>query len=187
MIGSILSKIGMPILVSVLEKALERLDSKPAQIAAKALSDVRGAIDDGVMKADDITHANHFILSMREIETEEFQTLITQVNESLRTEVQSEDRYVRRMRPTFGYIMAMTWAAQMFAIAYVIITNPAVSGQVISAMASLGTIWTVGLSVLGIYVYKRSQEKTINQSSNTSPNSSSNIQAILDLFLNNKA
>ena len=26
-------------------------------------------------------------------------------------------------------------------------------------MASLGTIWTVGLSVLGIYVYKRSQEK----------------------------
>ena len=28
-----------------------------------------------------------------------------------------EDAYVRRMRPTFGYIMALTWLAQMGAIA----------------------------------------------------------------------
>ena len=63
------------------------------------------------------------------------------------------------MRPTFGYVMALTWAGQMGAIAYVIVTDPGKAGAVIAAMASLGTIWTVGLSVLGIYVYKRSQEK----------------------------
>ncbi|MDP9195405.1 MAG: hypothetical protein M3O22_01330 [Pseudomonadota bacterium] len=33
------------------------------------------------------------------------------------------------------------------------------AGEAISAMASLGTIWIVGLSVLGIYVYKQSEEK----------------------------
>jgi len=64
------------------------------------------------------------------------------------------------MRPSFGYILALTWLAQMLAVAYVIAFDPARAGTVIGAMASLSTIWTVGLSVLGIYVYKRSQEKT---------------------------
>jgi cobalamin synthase len=67
--------------------------------------------------------------------------------------------YVRRMRPTFGYIMAVTWAAQMLAIAFVILDAPEKAGNVINAMSNLSTIWTVGLSVLGIYVYKRSREK----------------------------
>jgi len=30
-----------------------------------------------------------------------------------------------------------------------------------NGMASLSAIWTVGLSVLGIYVYKRSKDKEI--------------------------
>ena len=63
------------------------------------------------------------------------------------------------MRPTFGYIMALTWAAQMGAIAYVVAVEPDKAAPVIAAVASLGTIWTVGLSVLGIYVYRRSGEK----------------------------
>ncbi|MBL4720121.1 MAG: hypothetical protein JKY20_03170 [Alphaproteobacteria bacterium] len=49
----------------------------------------------------------------------------------------------------------------MLAIAFVIVTRPADAGAVIAAMASLGTIWSVGLSVLGIYVYKRSQDKAV--------------------------
>lgn len=68
---------------------------------------------------------------------------------------------MRRMRPTFGYLMAVTWAAQMLAIAYVIVFETAQAGVVMSAMASLSAIWAVGLSVLGIYVYKRSEDKKI--------------------------
>ncbi|WP_084165110.1 3TM-type holin [Skermanella stibiiresistens] len=75
----------------------------------------------------------------------------------------SEDAYVRRMRPTFGYVMALTWLAQMGAIAWVIVTDPAQAIQIIAAMASLGTIWTVGLGVLGVYVYRRSGEKRASQ------------------------
>lgn len=93
------------------------------------------------------------------LDSAEFKTLIEQVNASLRTEAESSDPYVRRMRPTFGYIMAFTWAAQMLAIAAVILDNPDKAIIIIQAMDSLDMIWTVGLSVLGIYVYKRSQEK----------------------------
>lgn len=63
------------------------------------------------------------------------------------------------MRPTFGYLIAVTWAAQMLALAYVIVFETGKASLVIEAMESLGTIWAVGLSVLGIYVYKRSEEK----------------------------
>ena len=74
----------------------------------------------------------------------------------------SEDAYVRRMRPTFGYIMALTWLAQMGAIAWVIVADPVQANLIITAMTSLGTIWSVGLSVLGIYVYKRSEDKRVS-------------------------
>ena len=70
-----------------------------------------------------------------------------------------DDAFNRRMRPVFGYVLALTWAAQMLAIAWVIVARPSEAAPIITAMASLSTIWGVGLSVLGIYVYKRSQEK----------------------------
>ena len=47
----------------------------------------------------------------------------------------------------------------MGAIAYTVVADPQQAAPVIAAVASLGTIWTVGLSVLGIYVYRRSGEK----------------------------
>ena len=47
----------------------------------------------------------------------------------------------------------------MLAIAFVILDKPEQAGPLINAMGNLNTIWTVGLSVLGIYVYKRSKEK----------------------------
>jgi hypothetical protein len=47
----------------------------------------------------------------------------------------------------------------MFGLAYVIVFDTVRAPLVIGAMESLGTIWAVGLSVLGIYVYKRSEDK----------------------------
>jgi hypothetical protein len=73
------------------------------------------------------------------------------------------------MRPTLGYIMAVTWAAQMLALAYTILVNPAASGEVIDSMSSLSTIWSVGLAVLGVYVYKRSEEKGVKATAPLSP------------------
>lgn len=64
-------------------------------------------------------------------------------------------------RSTFGYIMAVTWAAQMIGIAYIIIFDTQRAGYILNAMGSLSAIWAVGLSVLGIYVYKRSEDKKL--------------------------
>ena len=50
----------------------------------------------------------------------------------------------------------------MGAIAWVIVADPVQANLIITAMTSLGTIWSVGLSVLGIYVYKRSEDKRVS-------------------------
>lgn len=98
---------------------------------------------------------------MAELQAQEKSAGLAAINETIRAEVASGDSYVRRMRPTFGYLMAFTWAAQMFGIAYIIVLETEKSVFVLNAMGSLSAIWAVGLSVLGIYVYKRSEEKKL--------------------------
>jgi hypothetical protein len=95
----------------------------------------------------------------------EYESAMSEINQSLRAEISSSDVFVRRMRPTFGYLMAVTWAAQMFGIAYVVIFETEKAPAVLNSMEALSAIWAIGLSVLGIYVYKRSEEKKVIQSS----------------------
>ncbi len=86
---------------------------------------------------------------------------MSEINQTIRAEAASSDIYVRRMRPTFGYLMAVTWAAQMLGIAYIMIFETEKAPDVLDAMEALSAIWAIGLSVLGIYVYKRSEEKKV--------------------------
>lgn len=159
MLPALLAQIGLPVLVKTVAASLEKLSSPVAKTAAATLRQVDAAITGGGITPDEIKEANRHVEKMAELDSSEFKTVIEQVNASLRAEAASTDAYVRRMRPTFGYIMAFTWAAQMLAIAFVILEAPDKAMNVMNAMGSLDTIWTVGLSVLGIYVYKRSQDK----------------------------
>lgn len=159
MLPALLAQIGLPVLIKSVSSALEKMSSPVAKTAAEALKQVDSAVARGAITLDQVKEANRHLEKMAELDSDEFKTLINEVNQSLRVEISSTDNYVRRMRPTFGYIMAGTWAAQMLAIAFVILDAPEKAGNVINAMSNLSTIWTVGLSVLGIYVYKRSKEK----------------------------
>ena len=161
MLETLLAKVGLPMLISFLSGALEEMDNPVSKGASKALKQVDSAIRDGQISAGDIAEANRHIENLAALQSEEIKDSIAQVNESLRAEIASQDKYIRRMRPTFGYLMALTWAAQMFGIAYIIVFDPARAGEVMNGMASLSAIWAVGLSVLGIYVYKRSEDKKV--------------------------
>ena len=161
MLPALLAKIGLPVLVRTLGDTLGKLDNPVARGAADALQQVDQAFTQGSINPETIKEANRHLETLATLDSAEFKTLIEQVNASLRAESASSDPYVRRMRPTFGYIMAVTWAAQMLAIAVVILEDPAKATIILNAMDSLSMIWTVGLSVLGVYVYKRSQEKGV--------------------------
>ncbi|MCD8498057.1 MAG: holin family protein [Alphaproteobacteria bacterium] len=159
MLPALIAKIGLPVLVNVLSEALGSIDTPVTKGAAEALSQVDDALRNGGISPEQLKEANRHAEALAQMQSEEYKASVEQVNQSLRAEIASTDPYVRRMRPTFGYLMAATWAAQMFGIAYVIIFETAQAGEVMAAMASLSAIWAVGLSVMGIYVYKRSEEK----------------------------
>lgn len=156
---AVIAKIGLPVLVNVLSEALGSIDTPATKGASEALSRVDEALRTGGISPEQLKEANRHAETLAQMQSDEYKAAVEQVNQSLRAEIASADPYVRRMRPTFGYLMAATWAAQMFGIAYVIVFETAKAGEVMAAMASLSAIWAVGLSVMGIYVYKRSEEK----------------------------
>lgn len=133
--------------------------------AAKALDQVDEALKAGAISAENLQEANRHIENLAHLKSEELRASLAEVNQTIRAEIASEDKFVRRMRPTFGYLMALTWAAQMLGVAYVIIFDTQRAASVLTAMASLSAIWGIGLSVLGIYVYKRSEDKKLLNSS----------------------
>lgn len=161
MLESMLAKVGLPLLISFVSEALRSIDNPVTKGAAKALEDVDNALKAGAISPDQLAEANRHAEAISALQSEEYREAFKQINESLRAEIASQDQYVRRMRPTFGYLMAITWAAQMLGVAYVMIFDTDRAGFIINAMGSLSAIWAVGLSVLGIYVYKRSEDKKL--------------------------
>lgn len=159
MLPDMLARLGLPALLDLVGKGLGKIDNPIAKTAAEAVQQTADHFASGAISPEQVIEANRHIEELARIEASQTNTQISQINASLRTEVASNDWYVRRMRPTFGYIMAATWGAQMLALAYTIIARPSEAGGILNAMEGLGLIWSVGLSVLGIYVYKRSDEK----------------------------
>ncbi len=159
MLATIISKIGLPFLVSVIGGALGTVNNPVAQSASKALENFDRAMADGAITNEQLAEANRHAEKMAEVKAKEYEAALSEINETMRAEAASSDAYVRRMRPTFGYLMAVTWAAQMLGLAYIVVFETEKAAGVLESMEALSTIWAMGLSVLGIYVYKRSEEK----------------------------
>ena len=157
MLETVIKALGLPMLTSVLARLLGKIDNEVANVASKSLDEVAKQIELGHITPEQMKEANRHVEVMAGIDGEALKT----INLSLQTEVASIDPYVRRMRPTFGYLMALTWAAQMFSVAYIMVFETDKASLVIEAIESLSAIWAVGLSVLGIYVYKRSEDKKL--------------------------
>ncbi len=161
MTSSVLAGLAVPVVIEALKTGLSKLDHPAAAGAREALQGLQDAVNTGGVSPDVLRTTQDHFQKILQLESARDTATVEQVNESLRAEVASNDPYVRRMRPTFGYMMAATWGAQMLALAYIIVTDPGRAGDVLNAMESLGTIWAVALSVLGIYVYQRSSEKKL--------------------------
>jgi hypothetical protein len=97
-----------------------------------------------------------------------------QTGETYRTELKSEDPYVRRARPGFIYAMKWTWilqigtsmlAALIVVVADVLGTAGFDAADILRAIASFqadtAMQWAVALSVIGIYNIKRSDDKQV--------------------------
>lgn len=90
------------------------------------------------------------------------------INDTMRAELQAQDSYRGRWRPTFGYVMAFNMATisiAFFAAVVAVIVNPEQGGAIADGFAAMlaafVTIFSLGLGVLGIQVQQRSKDKRL--------------------------
>ena len=103
---------------------------------------------------------------------------IQETNQTMRTELNNQDSFVSRWRPTFGYQIAYAWAAMIYGmialtgISLLLEIGSTYTGvkagtttAVVKALAELvgamAPLWVVALSVLGINIKQRSNDKQV--------------------------
>lgn len=146
---------------ALVAKALE-VEPTPASIE-KALIEDTSALDR--IKNLEIEHEQSLSKMLIEAET----TRLQDTNKTFRAELASNDPYVRRWRPTFGYIVAVTWALQTGVIVVAVVTATTISpsnGATIlnglsTLMNNLTWMWGIALAVLGVNVASRSKDKQV--------------------------
>jgi hypothetical protein len=159
MLPKILSKVGLPFLVKYISSSLSSIDNPTAIIASQALDKVDYAIKKNEISVEEIIEANRHLETMEEIGNKSDLKMLEVINRTIIKEAQSDDKFIRRWRPTFGYAVAVTWVMVMSSISYTIIKNPISAVAVVNSMVNTTPLWGVALAVLGISVIKRSQDK----------------------------
>ena len=98
-------------------------------------------------------------LQMREFALEELKTEIDAKVDLMKTEIKSEDAYVRRARPTGLYMFYVVTGIQVLVVSIVVLFEVQVNYLALSAAFGSITGPLVGYS--GWYTYKRSEDKKI--------------------------
>lgn len=88
-------------------------------------------------------------------ETEQLKT----INETMRAEYANGNLFKSGWRPYIGWIFGTAFGFQMFAASAVIFFKPEQAAGVLNGLAGLGVLWGVALTVLGVNINKRSQDK----------------------------
>lgn len=104
-----------------------------------------------------VVETNKVVVAEFEAENEALRT----VNATMQAEAKSEDPFVRRWRPFFGYVVAISWGWLMTAAGLVIVMEPEKAAGMLNGLASLSTMWGVALTVLGLAVHSRSKDKRV--------------------------
>lgn len=159
MITKILGKIGLPIIVKYLGKALSALNNDSARQAGILLGDVDAAIQNRQITLDELKEANRHLEKSQEIEAELDDKTLNTIHQTIRQEMGAADKFVRFWRPAFGYSVALAWLMNMFTICWVILSGNPKAPEIILSLVETTSLWAVALGVLGVSVVKSGSEK----------------------------
>ena len=130
------------------------VEEKPDAIAKALESDPQA-----IIKLQELQKTHQRELERMHLEAETAR--LSEINKTMRAEVTANDGYVRRWRPTFGYMVALTWLLQSVAIAWAMVAEPAEAASLINAVTALTPMWGIALSILGINITSRSRDKRV--------------------------
>ena len=124
----------------------------PDAVAAAIQADPNALVKIKQIEADNA-------LALQQVTLQAETARLATVNATIQTEVASTDPWVRRMRPTFGYVLAATLIIEVLIAAYVALIAPGGLPDLATLFNALAPPQGIGLAVLGVYFKKRSDEK----------------------------
>ena len=117
------------------------------------------------LEADHEVELKRLAFEHAKLESEERQLAITQQHATMQAELASNDPYVRRWRPTWGYSMCAAWVLLFLSLAVVMMFYPEHAASVVNSVVAMTPLFGIGLTVLGINIHKRSQDKQVSMGS----------------------
>ena len=169
MIAKILGKIGLPLLVKYLGKALSGMNCTVAQEAGQMLGSVDDAIQNRKISLEELKEANRHVEKLQEIEAGLDDKTLNTIHQTIRQELSSEDRFVRFWRPAIGYSVALAWLMNMGTICYVVISDNPRAPEIIAALVETTSLWGIALGVLGLSVVRGTPDKNASGAGRLSP------------------
>jgi hypothetical protein len=138
------------------------VENTPAAVEAELKSNPDAFLKMKKMELDNQIELQRLTFMHAELESEEKKIAIINRNATMQAEIASNDPFVRRWRPTFGYSVCLAWVMLFFGVAFVMIFNPSQASKVVSAVVALTPLFGIALTVLGVGIHKRSQDKQIS-------------------------
>jgi hypothetical protein len=114
---------------------------------------------DAVLRLRSLEDNNRTLLSQASISAD--LSKFEQTHTTIRAELATDDKFKSYWRPAFGYAMVLSWLMVWGGIMYTIFNDPKNANLVINALSSTTVLWGVALSVLGVQISKRSQDKQV--------------------------
>lgn len=156
-----------PALLSLFDNGDDSTVSKVARAASDVAQRVTGTNTDddalAAIKADPALmleyqrQATDKAVAIAQEDTKRLQT----VNETMRAEIASSNWWRAGWRPYWGYVAGTAFGAQMIGVTVAMFVHPAEIANIISALSLLFPFWGVAMAVLGVAVWKRSDDKKV--------------------------
>lgn len=148
---------------AIVASTLGANDVTPESIA-DAMADPQTALKLREIETRHATELRSIVMQERLAELAAQTQNLKDINETMRAEYLARDTYAGRWRPTFGYVMAFNMAilsiAGGFSLILVVLKQPDQIGSVFGAVT---TLFSVGLTVLGVNIRARSVDKAVMQ------------------------
>ncbi|EKF9983257.1 hypothetical protein O1D80_000657 [Vibrio cholerae] len=138
------------------------VENTPDAIEAELLRNPDALLKIKQMESDERIRLRELSYQQAEMESAERKLVITEQHKLMVAELNSDDAYVRRWRPTFGYAVCLAWTSLFFGIAGLMLFHPEFTEQAFTGAAKLTALFSVALTVLGLNIHKRSQDKQIS-------------------------
>lgn len=113
------------------------------------------------MESDERVRLRELAYEHAALESAERKLALTEQHKLMKAELDSDDPFVRRWRPTFGYAVCIAWTSLFFGIALLMLIHPEHTEAAFTGAAKLTGLFSVALTILGLNIHKRSQDKQV--------------------------